>query len=67
MPRKRAVLDRLTEELHGNEDDDLIEELFENEESVGHQAKGGFPFKGKGSRDKAMAQLRKMQKDKKGK
>ena len=46
--------------------DDSIEELFDNGKSIGFKAKnGGFPFKGKGSRKKALEQARKMKSEKK--
>lgn len=64
MPKKRAVKDKLTEVLAGNDLDDMIEEIAENGEVVGHKAKGGFPFKGKDSKKKAMEQLRKMKEGK---
>lgn len=65
MPQKRAVKDELTEVLAGNDLDDMIEELLDDDDEViGHKAKGGFPFKGKDSKKKAMEQLRKMKKGK---
>lgn len=56
MPKMRPMQDDLEDE---------IEELLENNAVVGHKAKGGFPFKGEGSKKKAMDQLRKMKAEKK--
>lgn len=40
-----------------------IEEIMDNEGTViGHKCKGGFPFKGEGSYNKALAQMKAMKK-----
>ncbi len=54
MPKMRPMQDDLEDE---------IEELLENNKVVGHKAKGGFPFKGEGSKKKALDQLRKMKEE----
>lgn len=60
MPKKRGVMDKLTEELEGNEKD-MIEEVNEKDGSKSFRAKGGgFAFKGKDAKKKAMEQARKM-------
>lgn len=61
---KRSRFDEVPSDIK-NKSDNLIEELFENEKSVGFKAKnGGFPFKGKGARVKAIEQARKMIREK---
>lgn len=61
MPKVATFRKPKNEKLAKESGDDLIDELFDNEKSVGHKAKnGGFPFKGEGSRKKAIDQARKM-------
>lgn len=65
MPKVATFRKPKNEKLAKESGDDLIDELFENEKSIGFKAKGGgFPFKGKDARKKAMEQARKMKAEK---